>query len=116
MSPVSGEAKPLRWLLGAAGLLAVLLLVLNLPSCSKAPPVSSAESLQLAKLIYAACNTKDAKRLAMAEEKLRALQSAKQIGTDEQKAYEAILADARAGAWQKAADAAYAFSRDQVRD
>jgi hypothetical protein len=55
-------------MLGAAGVLLVALAVVWWPGCRQYPAASSEESLSLVKLLYTACNTRDAARLAKVEQ------------------------------------------------
>ena len=64
-----GNSRP-RWLLGVAGVMAAACAVVWWPGCRQYPAVSSRESLQMMKLLYTACNTKDPTRLEKVEQGL----------------------------------------------
>jgi hypothetical protein len=114
-STSGGEAGTrLRWLLGTAGVLAIALLVVWWPGCRQYPAVTSKESLQLMKLLYAACNTRDPARLSQTEQRLEKAVREGKVTPPEQEAFASILGMARAGDWEGAERAALRFARDQV--
>lgn len=100
------------WLV--AGTLFVLLAVVWWPGCRKYPAVTSKESLGLVKLLYAACNTRDEKRLARAEERLTKLVQEGALSEPEREAFAEIVSTARAGQWERAEKAAFRFAQDQI--
>jgi len=104
----------MRWLLGALLLLALPLLVVWWPGCRQYPPVSSKESLELMKLLYSACNTKDEKRIAKVEEGIEKLTREGKMAPAERESFDKIIGLARAGNWEKAEEAAFKFAQDQV--
>lgn len=104
----------LRRLLLVMALLAVPLAVVWWPGCRQYPPVSSKESLKLMKLLYAACNTRDEKRLAEVERRLSELEREGKVTPQEKAGYDRIIGTARAGNWEKAEAAAFKFAQDQV--
>lgn len=110
----NSDTSRLRWLIAAALVLAVPMAVLWWPGCRQYPPVASAESLQLMKLLYTACNTKDPVRLTKVEQGLEQLNRAGKLTTAERSSYDQIIAMAKAGEWKQAEDAAYRFAQDQV--
>ena len=101
-------------LLGVAGLVAIPLLVVWWPGCREYPPVSSREGLQMMKLLYAACNTRDPQRLSQVEQGTSKLAREGKLTQEEQEAFGKILALARAGEWEDAEKAAFKFAQDQV--
>lgn len=101
-------------LLGVAGLLAVPLLVVWWPGCRQYPPASSRESLSLMKLLYAACNTRDEKRLADVEKGVERLTREGKMTPEERAGFDKIVGMARAGKWEDAEKAALKYARDQV--
>lgn len=104
----------LRWMLGALALLAIPFAVIWWPGCRQYPPVTSPEALKLMKLLYAACNTRDEARLARAEQELAELRRDGKLNPGEEKAFDKIIAMARAGDWTDAEAAAFKFAQDQV--
>lgn len=103
-----------RWLVGVLALLTVALLAVWWPGCRQYPPVSSKESLALMKLLYAACNTRDEKRLTEVERRLADLERTGKVGPEEKGGYDRIIGLARGGDWAGAEDAAFKFAQDQV--
>ena len=108
------DRRRIWWLSGAAGLLAVPLLVLWWPGCRQYPPVTSKESLGLIKLLYTACNTKDPARLAKVEQGMDKAISQGKMTPPEQAAFHQIIGLAKAGDWKRAEKAAFKFAQDQV--
>lgn len=103
-----------RWLFGVAGLGAVALLVVWWPGCRQYPAVTRKESLKLMKLLYAACNTKDEKRLTEVEKGIERLTREGKMTQAEKEGFDKIIAMAKDGKWEKAEDAAFKFAQDQV--
>jgi len=95
-------------------ILAIPLAVIWWPGCRRYPPVSSKESLELMKLLYSACNTKDEKRLAEVENGVEQLTREGKMKPAEREGFDKIIRMARAGKWEQAEDAAYKFAQDQV--
>ena len=85
-----------------------------MPGCKKYPPVSSKESLELMKLLYSACNTRDTERLERVEKGVTELAAEGKMTDEEKKTFDQIIGWARAGKWEKAEDAAFKFAKDQV--
>ena len=108
------KRRRLYWLLGAAGVLLIPLAAIWWPGCRQYPPVSSKESLTLMKLLYAACNTRDDKRLAEVERRLAELERDGKVGPEEKAGYDRIIGLARAGKWEDAERGAFKFAQDQV--
>lgn len=102
------------WKWGAAGLLVIALAVIWRPGCRYYPPVSSPESLQLIKLVYSACNTRNQERLAQAEKSLAELVREEKVTAREKASFEAIFALARDGEWTQAEEASFRFAQDQI--
>ena len=102
------------WLVAAAVVLAIPLLIVWWPAWRQYPPVTSPESLQAMKLLYTACNTKDPVRLKQVEKQVQKLDQEKKLAPAEQAAYAKILALANAGEWESAQKAAFKFAQDQV--
>ena len=103
-----------RWLVGAMVVLAIPLVVVWWPGCRQYPPVSSKESLELMKLLYSACNTRDEKRLAVVETGVEKLTVEGKIAPAERQGFDKIIAMAKSGKWEKAEEAAFKFALDQV--
>lgn len=106
--------RRLRRLVSFLATVGVALAVVYWPGCRTYPPVSSRESLQLMRRLYTACNTRDAGRLAAVEAGLAKLRAAGKVNAAEQTAFDAIIAQAKAGDWAKAEAAAFKFAEDQV--
>jgi hypothetical protein len=112
------EASSGRRLLGLSGIGVVLLAALVFvwwPGCRQYPEVSSKEALQLVKLLYAACNTRDADRLAKVEARLEHVEAAGKLTPQEGQAFRAIIELARAGDWEQATRSSFKFAQDQIR-
>lgn len=103
-----------RALLRACGAV-VSALLLTAAGCGQYPEVTSAESLRFIKQVYTACNTRSSVRLAACEARLDELHSTGQMTDAERQAFDDILAQANAGAWQEAAESSLEFAEDQVR-
>lgn len=108
------DHRRLYRLLGVAGVLLVPLLIIWWPSCRQYPPVSSRESLSLMKLLYAACNTRDEKRLADVEKGVERLTREGRMTPEEKAGFDKIIGMAKAGKWEDAEKAAFKFAEDQV--
>jgi hypothetical protein len=104
----------LRWMLGVLALVAIPLTIIWWPGCRQYPPVRSRESLELIKLLYTACNTKDPVRLARAEQSVQKLKQDGKLSDDEDEAFTRIIRMAKAGEWAKAEKAAFRFAQDQI--
>ena len=103
-----------RWLVGAMMVLAVPLTVIWWPGCRQYPAVSSKESLELMKLLYSACNTKDEKRLGAVVKRIEKLNREGKMAPNEWEGFDAIIGMARVGKWENAEEAAFKFAQDQV--
>ncbi len=115
MNDADDESLPRRpWLVGFALLLGVGVAVVWWPGCRQYPAVSSPESLSLMKLVYSAANTKSPERLSAARIQFTRLRDVGKFTPAEQAAFETILADADAGRWKQAEDAAFRFAEDQI--
>lgn len=104
----------LRWLLGTMGVVAVPFLIVWWPGCRQYPPVSSKEALQMMKLLYAACNTRDTTRLSQVEQRMEKAAREGKLTAPEREAFERIIGMARAGDWSGAERASFRFAQDQV--
>lgn len=109
------EATRLRWLLSLCAILFMACLLLYWPGCRQYPEATSAESMKLMKLLYAACNTRDAVRLRRAEQRLEQVIRAGKMTEREQESFRKILNLARDGEWEQAEKASFRFAQDQVR-
>jgi hypothetical protein len=109
------EQKPRYWLYGMLLILALASAYVWWPRWKIYPEVTSRESLQLMKLLYSACNTKDPKRLNQVEINLKKLISQGKVNETEQAAYAQIIEQAKAGEWKSAEAASFRFAEDQVR-
>ncbi len=89
--------------------------LLVLAGCNTQPRATSAESMDLIKQVYTACNTKNLERLDAAEVKLKLLVEQQLISTPEQEEFEAIVAIARERKWEESQRRALAFAEAQVR-
>jgi hypothetical protein len=103
-----------RWLMAIVVMLAVAVTIVWWPGCRQYPPVSSPESLQLMKLLYAACNTKDTIRLTKVEQGIATLSAQGKFTDRERSSFESIVAMAKSGEWSRAEAAAFKFAQDQV--
>jgi len=107
------SSKPLRFLInGAVGMLLMMLLLVG---CTTQPRATTAESMELIKQVYTACNTKNTERLERAEVQLKTLVDQQLISEDERVEFESIIAQARAGQWEKAQKRALSYAKAQVR-
>jgi hypothetical protein len=79
------------------------------------PEVSSAESLTLLRALYTACSSKNPERLEKVEQEVNRTQSAGKLTDEELESFQAIIAQAREGAWDEAARESYRFAEAQVR-
>lgn len=104
----------LRWMLGLLAVLLFAVLLVWWPGCRTYPPVRSRESLDLIKLVYTACNTKDAARLANAEKAVEKLRADGKLSEQEDKAFTRIIGLAKGGDWATAEKEALRFAQDQV--
>ena len=102
------------WLTLTALTLAIPLAIIWWPGWRQYPAVTSPESLQTMKLLYAACNTKDSARLKQVEARVEKLIREDKMSAPEHKAFAKILALANAGDWGRAEKAAFKFAQDQV--
>ncbi len=92
-----------------------VLVMLMLVGCNTQPQATTAESMELIKQVYTACNTKNMERLEKAEAKLKTLVDQQVISEDERVEFESIIAQARAGQWEEAQSRALSFAEAQVR-
>jgi hypothetical protein len=104
---------PWKWL-GLLAMLLVPLAVMYWPGCRQYPPASSAEALRLSKLVYAAANTKDPKRLDQAAARIEKAAAAGELSATEAEAFRAMVADMRAGRWSAAEQASFRYAEDQI--
>lgn len=104
----------MKRLIGVAGILAVLVAVVWWPGCRQYPSVTSRENLDLIKLIYTACNTRNPKRLAAAHERIDKAARAGELSAAEEAGFRSIVETAAAGNWQAAEAAALRFAKDQL--
>ncbi len=98
-------------LVGLLGLLMVPLVLVWWPGCRQYPPVTTAEGLSQMKLLYAACNTKDPKRLARVEAGVAKLDAEGKLSPAERVAFARVVDQAKAGDWERAEKAAFKFAR-----
>lgn len=103
-----------RWLAGAAAVLVAATVAAWWPGCRQYPAVTSRQSLQQMKLLYAACNTRDAERLARVERGVEQLARQGKLSPAEREAFAEIVALARSGDWPAAERASFRFAEDQV--
>jgi hypothetical protein len=108
------ERSGLRRLVGILLLLTIPLVVVWWPGCRQYPPVSSQESLGLMKLLYSACNTKDAARLAKVEQGVETAAAEGKLSDGERKAFEKVIGMAKSGDWKTAENEAFKFAQDQM--
>lgn len=99
---------------GKKGLVLALLFCF-LSGCRSYPEVSSRESLELIKLVYTACNTRDRERLEECEKQLEELSLAGKIGTREMDAFRKTIDLAKNDDWEMAQNQALKFAQDQIR-
>jgi hypothetical protein len=83
--------------------------------CGKSPKLRSNDSLQLLLALRTACNTRSPQRLDRIAAKAEQEFQAGKVAEAEMQAFRAIIAEARAGRWEKAELACLQFQRDQVR-
>lgn len=110
------ERKTAKTVVTYSLLIALLLAVLLVwwPGCREYPVVTSPESMELIKLVYVGCNTKDIKIVKSAESKLDTLRSKGGVSPSELLAFRKITDMAHREKWQEAERAALQFARDQV--
>ena len=92
-----------------------MLCLLLLVGCNSQPLATSAESMELIKQVYTACNTQSLKRLDAAEAKLELLVEQQLVSAAEQEEFKAIVAIARERKWEESQRRALAFAQAQVR-
>lgn len=92
-----------------------ILVMLLLVGCNPQPRATTAESMELIKQVYTACNTKNTERLEKAEAKLKTLVDQQLISEDERVEFESIIVQAREGQWEKAQHRALSYAEAQVR-
>lgn len=110
----SAEGVGAGWKWGFFTVLVVTILVIWRPGCRNYPPVTSPEGMQLIKLLYAACNTRELDRLERAEKEFAELVRQEKVTPREKASFESIFALARAGKWEQAEKAAFRFAEDQI--
>lgn len=110
----SPERRRMKRLIGVAGILAVLVALVWWPGCRQYPPVTSRENLDLIKLVYTACNTRNPKRLAAAQERIDKAAQTGELSPAEEAGFRSILETAAAGNWPAAEAAALRFAKDQL--
>jgi hypothetical protein len=108
------DRRRLWRLVGAAGLLAIPLVLISWPGCRQYPAVTSKASLGLMKLLYSACNTKDPVRLAKVEQGVKKATREGKLSPAEQEAFANIIGMAKSGEWEGAEQASFKFAQDQV--
>jgi hypothetical protein len=108
------DRRRLRLLLGLAAVLAIAMAIVWWPRFRQYPAVTSRESLQLMKLLYAACNTRDQARLARVEAGLQRLTEEGKITPAETESFRSIIALTKMGDWKAAQQASLRFAEDQV--
>lgn len=108
------DSPSLRWLSLLALVLLIPLVLIWWPGCRQYPPVTSREALSAMQLLYSACNTRDATRLAQVEQRLSKLRAEGKLSEAESRSFESILKLAKEGEWKNAEAAAFKFAQDQV--
>jgi hypothetical protein len=108
----TGDGGGWKWMM-LAGLLLAAALVWR-PGCRHYPQITSPQGMQLVKLLYTACNTRDLNRLESAEKQLAAIKLEGKISASEIVSFEAIIAQAKRGEWAQAEKASFRFIEDQV--
>ncbi len=83
--------------------------------CSRHPNATSRESMEFIKQVYTACNTKNAKRLALCKDRLAELESEGKISKEEIKSFKIVLDLAGKGEWESAQSMAMKYAQDQIR-
>jgi len=96
------------------GVLGLALAIVWWPGCRQYPPVRSRESLDLIKLVYTACNTKDAARLARAERDVEKLRGEGKLSKAEDEVFTKIIELGKNGEWAEAEKRAFRFAQDQI--
>lgn len=99
-----------RWLLAATACL-----LAGLAGCTRYPRATSKESMVLIKALYTACSSRDVRRLDRVEKAIRKEADEGKLTPEEAAAFQRIVEQARAGEWEDAASASYAFATAQVR-
>ncbi len=79
------------------------------------PEVTSPESLTLVRALYTACSSENPARLVKVEKLLDECCRDSKVSPDEEQAFRAIIAEAKADRWEEARAASYRFAQDQVR-
>lgn len=111
---VAPDRRRLYILLAVAGAIAVVVAIIWWPRGHRYPAVASEESLGLMRLLYSACNAKDAERLTLVEERLAKMEADGRLTAAEKKAFTSIISQAKSGKWDEAEKAAFRFAQDQV--
>lgn len=99
-------------LLSGWGLLLFLMLAAG---CQRYPGVTSKDGLVLIKALYTACSSQSPQRLAKVEAAAAKALAEGRISAQEHEKLAEIIAKARGGNWDAAADASWAFAQAQVR-
>ncbi|MEX2168599.1 MAG: hypothetical protein WD851_04780 [Pirellulales bacterium] len=79
------------------------------------PEVTSAESLNLVRALYTACSSQNPQRLDKVEQKVAQTHQTGNLTQSELASFQSIIAQARDGRWEEAAQSSYQFAEDQVR-
>ena len=84
------------------------------PRWRQYPPVTSPEALTLIKVLYTACNTRNAAQLLEIEATLKKLSETNSITSVERASFERILTLAKQEQWDAAQRASLRFAEDQM--
>lgn len=95
------------------GLIAVLAVIFTVRGCGGYGEVGT-EAYEYAKALYSICNRRDTKRLEQFSDSLKAAREAEEISEKEYAWMEDIIAEARAGNWEKATADSRQLMEDQV--
>jgi hypothetical protein len=91
------------------------LLLASSIGCGSYPEVTSAESLELIRIVYTATNTQNPTRLAAARARYEELDKQHALSEQESARFDAILDLADAGQWEQASAMAMDYAQAQVR-
>lgn len=103
------------WTLAALTLAVGAIAIIWFANRKQYPEVTSPESLTLVRALYTACSSQNPARLAQVEQLLEQHCRDSKVSPAEERAFRAVIAEAKANRWEEARAASYRFAQDQVR-